>query len=108
VMIAKQLRNYLEHGSITNSVNFPTVDVAPGNSDVRLAIVNKNIPNMVAQISAKLASASLNILSLLNKSLGDIAYTLIDLNGGVSDDVLKQIAHIEGVVQLRKLQSVKR
>lgn len=103
VMIVNQVREFLENGAIINSVNFPTVDVPPHNSEVRIAIVNANIPNMVAQISAKLAEAKLNIASLLNKSRDDIAYTLIDVNGTVNEAVLANIAKIEGVKQVRKI-----
>ncbi len=108
VMIAKQVRSYLEFGAITNAVNFPAVEVSPNNTTARLAIVNKNIPNMVAQISSKLAAQDLNIVSLVNKSLGEIAYTLIDLNTDVNGGVLDEIAHIEGVVQLRRLRALNR
>lgn len=103
VMIAKQVRDFLEHGAIYNSANFPTVEAAPHYHGIRLAIVNANIPNMVAQISAKLATAGLNILSLLNKSRDDIAYTLLDVQGEVTHAVMKEIAGIEGVIQLRQL-----
>ena len=103
VMIANQVREYLENGGIINSVNFPTVDVLPHNSEARIAIVNANIPNMVAQISSTLAEAKLNIASLLNKSRDDIAYTLIDVNGEVTDTVLKKIGSIDGVKQVRKI-----
>lgn len=106
VMIAKQVRNYLEHGSITNAANFPTVLASENYTGMRLAIVNANIPNMVAQISSRLAHAGLNILSLLNQSLNDIAYTVIDVNSEVNAKILEQIANIEGVVQLRQLLPV--
>ena len=86
-------------------MNFPTVDVPSQNADTRLAIVNANVPNMVAQISSKLASAKINIVSLVNKSREDIAYTLIDVNSPVGDAVLKEISTIQGVIQLRKLLS---
>ena len=65
--------------------------------------MNANVPNMVAQISSHLAAAGLNILGLLNKSLGDMAYTLIDVNSDVNNTVLDQITGIQGVVQLRRL-----
>lgn len=103
IMLAKQIRDFLETGAVTHSVNFPTMDVAQVNSGIRLAVVNANIPNMVAQISSKLATAGLNITSLLNQSRDDIAYTLIDLQKEVTDTVLKEIASIHGVIQLRKL-----
>lgn len=104
IMIAKQVRNFLENGSISNSVNFPNIEVPQNQASARLAIVNANIPNMVAQISSKLAEAGLNIVSLLNKSRGDIAYTVIDLHNEVNNSVLKQIADIEGIMQVRALK----
>lgn len=102
-MISKAVQDYLEHGAITHSANFPSVDVSPYADGTRLAIVNANVPNMVAQISAKLAKAGLNIASLLNKSREDIAYTLIDISHDVDDSVIKEMASIPGVLQCRKL-----
>jgi D-3-phosphoglycerate dehydrogenase len=106
VMIVKQVRHFLENGNITNSVNFPTVEMPRNPHEVRLAIVNANIPNMVAQMSSKLAAAGLNITSLLNKSRDDIAYTLIDVNKAASETLLKDLASIEGVIQVRQLNAV--
>ena len=106
VMIVKQVRDFLETGAITNSVNFPTVETNGFQSGSRIAIVNENIPNMVAQISSKLASANLNILSLLNKSRDEIAYTLLDVNTNVSLAVLQEISRIPGVIQVRKLEKI--
>lgn len=103
VMIVKQVRVFLENGTITHSVNFPSIEMPRSINSVRLAIANENIPNMVAQISAKLATAKLNIISLSNKSRDDIAYTLIDINDDVNDALLKEIATIQGVVQVRKI-----
>ncbi|MDR3478510.1 MAG: 3-phosphoglycerate dehydrogenase family protein [Gammaproteobacteria bacterium] len=103
VMIVKQVRDFLENGTIVNSVNFPTLEM-PNNGNFRLSVVNANIPNMVAQISSTLASAKLNILSLLNKSRDDIAYTLIDVNNEINNDILKNISNIQGVVQVRRIK----
>ena len=103
VMIVRQVREFLENGAITHSVNFPTVELAQINKGTRLAVVNANIPNMVAQISATLGLAGLNIVSLLNKSRDEIAYTVIDVQTAVDDAVLKEIANIKGVIQLRRL-----
>lgn len=103
VMIAKEMRDFFENGTISYSVNFPSIEMPRNISAVRIAIANINVPNMVAQISSKLAQAGLNIVSLLNKSRDEIAYTLIDVNADVSDVLLKDIASIEGVVQVRKL-----
>ncbi|MCF6324110.1 MAG: phosphoglycerate dehydrogenase [Gammaproteobacteria bacterium] len=105
VMVVDQIRNYLENGNIVNSVNFPEV-VMPrsgntGNS--RIAIVNSNVPNMVGQISTAMAEANLNIIDLLNKSRGDIAYTLADVEGDIPVDVIEKIRAIDGVVCVRTL-----
>jgi D-3-phosphoglycerate dehydrogenase len=103
VMIVKQVRDFLEEGAISNSINFPAIEMPASPGGYRLAIVNQNVPNMVAQISSKLADAKLNILSLLNKSRDEIAYTLVDVNSEVSDAVLKEITRISGVVQVRRV-----
>lgn len=103
VMIVKQTREFLESGSISFSVNFPSMEVPQSNSGMRLAIANSNVPNMVAQISAKIGSAGLNIASLLNKSREEVAYTVIDVNKDVTEDLLKEISRIEGVLQVRKI-----
>lgn len=106
VMIVKQVRDFLENGSIANSANFPNLEVPQTQANGRIAIVNANIPNMVAQISSKLAAAGLNIVSLLNKSRDDIAYTVIDLHNQVNHQVLEQIAAIEGIMQVRPLSAM--
>jgi len=103
MMIVKQIRDFLENGSISNSVNFPTVEIPQFNGGTRLAIVNKNIPNMVAQISSDLGKAGLNITSLINKSRDDIAYTVVDVNDEVSEQIIKEIKGIAGVVQVRRI-----
>jgi D-3-phosphoglycerate dehydrogenase len=105
MMIVKQIKDFLENGTLTNSVNFPNVDAPPLLQGVRLVIVNENIPNMVAQISAKLALAKLNIVSLLNKSRDSVAYTLIDIDTALKNDLLEEIAAIEGVVQTRVISA---
>lgn len=107
IMIAKQVREFLEYGAISNAVNFPTVEVPQNYNGTRLVIINANIPNMVAQISSRLAAAGLNIASLLNKSRDDIAYTLIDVQSDViNNTLLKEIAAIPGVVQVRQLTPI--
>jgi D-3-phosphoglycerate dehydrogenase len=100
IMVADQLRDYLENGNIRNSVNLPEV-VVPRTEGVRLSIVNQNVPNMVGQVSSALAEANLNILDLINKSRGDVAYTLVDLNSAVPEDTLNRIRGIEGVLFAR-------
>ena len=101
VMVADQLREFLERGNISNSVNFPeaVLPLLPGKT--RLAISNANVPNMVGQISTTLANHRLNIADLLNKSRGDIAYTLVDVDSGVPQAAVDEIARIEGVLNVR-------
>lgn len=102
VMIVKQIRDFLEYGIIRNSVNFPDVCL-PFHGGHRLAIVNANIPNMVAQISIDLAKAGHNILNLINQSRGEVAYTLLDVDQAISDQTLKEIGEIKGVMKVRKI-----
>ena len=101
VMVADTLREFLENGTIRNSVNFPEAQLPriPGTS--RIAISNANVPNMVGQISSTLASASLNIADLLNKSRGELAYTLIDIDGTVPEGVVEALRGIHGVLNVR-------
>lgn len=103
VMVAKQVREFLEMGVITNAANFPTVELPALVAGVRIVMVNANVPNMVAQISTTLATAGINISSLVNKSRDDIAYTVIDVNNEVSDKVLVEIGRIPGIMHARKL-----
>ena len=101
VMVADTLREFLENGTIRNSVNFPEAQLPriPGTS--RIAISNANVPNMVGQISSTLAAASLNIADLLNKSRGELAYTLIDIDGEVPAGVVEALRDIRGVLNVR-------
>ena len=100
VMVADTLRDYLENGNVRNSVNFPEA-VLPRVGGHRVAIANNNVPNMVGQISTCLAGAGLNIADLLNKSRGDLAYTLIDTDAEVPPAVLGQLRAIDGVLAAR-------
>ena len=100
VMVTEQVRDFLENGTIQNSANFPDV-VLPRGEGVRLAIANENVPGMVGQVSAALAEANLNIVDLLNKSQGDYAYTLVDLNTEVPAETLARIRLIKGVLSAR-------
>lgn len=103
VMAAEQLAAYLEDGEIRNSVNFPEASLRRAPGTTRLAVANSNVPNMVGQISTLLADAGLNIADLLNKSRGELAYTLIDVDGDLSDLVMVQIRGIAGVLAARRL-----
>ncbi|MDT3707537.1 MAG: phosphoglycerate dehydrogenase [Thiobacillus sp.] len=102
VMVAGQLADYLENGNILNSVNFPNVSMAR-ESAFRVAIANANVPNMVGQISAVLAAAGLNIHNMVNKSKGDMAYTLADVDSAVPAAVTQQLSAIAGVLAVRYL-----
>ena len=102
VMVAEQLADYLENGNVLNAVNFPNVAMAR-ESNFRIAIANANVPNMVGQISSVLASAGINIHNMLNKSKGDMAYTLVDIDSAVTDVVLQQLSAISGVLAVRNL-----
>lgn len=101
-MVAANVREFLEEGNIRHSVNFPDA-VMPRAGGFRLAVANANVPNMVGQISTCLAEAGLNIVDLLNKSLGDVAYTLVDVERPVADVTFERIRSIEGVLNARIL-----
>lgn len=102
VMVVDQLRDYLENGNITNTVNFPTL-VMPRESAFRLAIANSNVPNMLGQISTALAAAGINIHNMMNKSRGEMAYTLVDTDSSVPAKLIAQLAAIPGVLMVRDL-----
>jgi len=102
VMVVNQVRDFLEHGNIVNAVNFPSVVMAR-ESPFRLGIANANVPKMVGQISAAVGNARLNIHNMLNKSKGEMAYTLVDVDSPVSAEVIAEIAGIAGVLAVRYL-----
>jgi D-3-phosphoglycerate dehydrogenase len=103
MMVADTLRDFLEHGNVRHSVNFPEAALPRMPATARIAIANSNVPNMVGQISTRLAEAGLNIADLLNKSKGEIAYTLIDIDGKVPAGLVAQIASIRGVLAARAI-----
>lgn len=102
VMVVDQMRDYLEHGNVVNAVNFPAVTMAR-ESAYRVAIANANVPNMLGQISTAMAQAGLNIHNMVNKSRGDMAYTLVDVESPVSEAVLAHLRAIDGVLAVRYL-----
>jgi D-3-phosphoglycerate dehydrogenase / 2-oxoglutarate reductase len=102
ILVADQLRDYLENGNIANAVNFPNVAM-PRESRFRVAIANANVPNMLGQISTAMAHAGLNIHNMVNKSRGDMAYTLVDVDSAVGDGVIAALRGIEGVLAVRYL-----
>jgi D-3-phosphoglycerate dehydrogenase len=105
VMVVDQLRDFLEHGNVVNAVNFPAVSMAR-ESKYRVAIANANVPNMLGQISTAMAGAELNIHNMVNKSRGDMAYTLVDVDSPVADGVLASIRAIDGVLSVRYLPTL--
>ena len=102
-MVVDTLRDFLENGNIRHSVNFPEAVLPRTAGATRLAIANENVPNMVGQISTALAAANLNIADLLNKSRGELAYTLIDVDGSIPGAIPQQLRKIEGVLTARVL-----
>ncbi|MBK6862574.1 MAG: 3-phosphoglycerate dehydrogenase [Ideonella sp.] len=102
VMVVAQVRDFLEHGNIANAVNFPAVAMARESAH-RVAIANANVPNMLGQISTTMARAGLNIHNMVNKSRGEMAYTLVDVDSPVDAAALAGIAAIEGVLSVRYL-----
>lgn len=102
VMAVTQLRNYLEEGNIKNSVNFPECILSPSGSK-RIIIANKNIPNMIGQITPILAQANINIADMLNKSRGNYAYNIIDIDNTIEDETIEKLRAVEGVIMVRVL-----
>ncbi|MHB1245365.1 MAG: phosphoglycerate dehydrogenase [Sulfuriferula sp.] len=105
VMVAMQLTDYLENGNILNAVNFPNVEM-PRESAYRVAIANANVPNMLGQISTAMANAGLNIHTMVNKSRGEMAYTLVDVDSTLPDSVVKELCALTGVLAVRYLPAV--
>jgi D-3-phosphoglycerate dehydrogenase len=103
IMVTETLREFLEHGTIRHSVNFPDAVLPRAAGTARVAIANENVPNMVAEISSALSVARLNIANLLNKSRGDLAYTLIDIDGQMPASVLETLRAIPGVLAVRSM-----
>ena len=102
VMVVDQVREFLEHGAIANAVNFPSVDM-PRESAHRVAIANANVPNMLGQISTTMARAGLNIHTMVNKSRGEMAYTLVDVDSPVEGGIVAALSAIEGVLSVRAI-----
>jgi D-3-phosphoglycerate dehydrogenase len=102
VMVADQLIDYLQNGNICNSVNFPSISLPRGPGQ-RLAIANANVPNMLGQISTALASANLNINNMVNKSRGELAFTLVDVETEIPPAVIDRLTAIGGVLRVRHL-----
>ncbi len=102
IMVVDQVRDFLENGNVVNAVNFPNVAMAR-ESHWRVAIANANVPNMLGQISTTMAGSGLNIHNMVNKSRGDMAYTLVDVDSEVSQPVIEKLAAITGVLSVHYL-----
>jgi D-3-phosphoglycerate dehydrogenase len=102
VMVADQVRDYLEDGTIQNAVNLPDIKLARA-GQTRLAILNRNVPDMIGKVSHILGEADTNIHHMVNDSRGDFAYTLMDLDTDIADAVVKKIESIDGVLKTRVL-----
>ncbi len=102
IMVAQQIKDYLENGNIKNSVNFPEVKL-PRTDGYRVTIVNSNVPDMIGQISSALANKGMNIIDMLNKSKGNVAYTIIDIDKPADDDLISDLNKIEGILSVRAI-----
>lgn len=104
VMAVKQLMDFMEYGTIANSVNYPACDLGYTDNEERILINHKNIPNMISQFSAVFAKENINISDMINKSRGDYAYSVFDLDSPTYKSLLDQIAEIEGVKRIRTIR----
>jgi D-3-phosphoglycerate dehydrogenase len=103
IMAVNQIKNYLEHGNIKNSVNFPDCEMDPSGK-TRLLVGNRNVPNMVGQITTLLAAEKINIADMLNKSKGDLAYNIIDIDGAIGEGTIAKLRATAGVIMVRVLE----
>ena len=102
MMVADQIKDFLENGNIKNSVNFPAVKLPRGGKS-RVAITHKNMPDMIAKISTAVGEAGFNIHHMRNESRNDLAYTLMDIECEIGDDLISKFAEIEGVLKARQV-----
>lgn len=102
IMVAQQVKDYLENGNIKNSVNFPEVKL-PRTDGHRVTIVNSNVPDMIGQISSALANKGMNIIDMLNKSKDNVAYTIIDIDKPADDGLISDLKNIEGILSVRAI-----
>ena len=100
-MAVEELMDYLENGNIRNSVNYPNFDMGPCNHEGRIAIFHKNIANMITKLAAALGEKEINIANMMNKSRGDVAYTMFDIDSPICDEVIAQLESVEGVFKVR-------
>ncbi|NDL66925.1 phosphoglycerate dehydrogenase [Anaerotalea alkaliphila] len=104
IMAAQELKNYLEHGSIKNSVNYPDCEAGPCCSNHRVTLHHRNVPNMVSQIASVFAKHNINIEDMINKSRKDWAYTVLDVENDLNEEIVGELEAIEGVVRVRLIE----
>lgn len=102
IMAANQIMDYLENGNIQKSVNFPPCEM-PRSSPFRLTCIHQNKPNMLGQISTLLAKDEVNIVNMINKSKNEYAYTMVDIEVNINEDILERIREIDGMIKVRVL-----
>jgi D-3-phosphoglycerate dehydrogenase len=106
VMAVNQLKDFLENGNVRNAVNYPDCDMGPvPRAGGRILLANKNIPNMVGQVTTILAAAKINIADMINKHRGDMAYNIIDIDGKVGDATIATLKSTEGVIMVRFIEA---
>ena len=103
-MAVKEIMNYLENGNITNSVNYPNVDMGVCASEGRVAICHKNVANMITKFTAAFGDLGINIENMMNKSKGEYAYTMLDIAGKATDDIVATLSGFEGVIKVRVIK----
>lgn len=104
VMAVKELKDYLENGTISHSVNYPDCDLGICTSESRIAVFHKNIANMIAKFTSVMGWNNINITNMINKSKGDVAYTVLDLEASANESILNQLRTIDGVFRVRVIR----
>ena len=102
-MACQQVKDFLQTGNIRNSVNFPTCELPVKSGHKRIIIANKNIPNMISEITSVLADSKVNIGDMLNKSKGDLAYNIIDVDGEIAEEVFDELSAVNGIIMVKIL-----
>jgi D-3-phosphoglycerate dehydrogenase len=104
MMAVRQMMNYLENGNIVNSVNFPACDMGPRTKPCRVLVLHKNIPNTITKFTAAIARDNVNISDMLNRSKGEYACTMLDLDGKIDDQVVAELNSLEETIRVRVFQ----
>jgi D-3-phosphoglycerate dehydrogenase len=101
IMAVHEVKDFLENGNITNSVNFPNCTLPKKDDKKRVCITNKNIPNMISTITSFLADQDINICDMINQSRADLAYNIIDIESDISQESIQSLKDIEGIIAVR-------